>query len=206
MTTRLDTKRIANAHFLPAALLFFFACSPSFSQGVATATQRLALSAFGAGTGTWTNLEGGRNLGITAGGDFAFLSYHRFRPVAEIRGNHAVYNGTISSQRSVLAGLKVERAVGPFHPYVDFLAGRGGINYGNGYLYQDLLYLKSTSAVYSGGLGVDYDISQHWAAKVDFQYQRWDAPVLPGGVLHPTALSAGVIYRFDFNRRHTWLK
>lgn len=174
----------------------------SFGQGSATAVQPLGLSAFGAATGTYTNILGGRNLGITAGADLAFLSYRRFRPVLEVRGNYPFYNGRINNQRSLLGGLKIERPIGPFHPYANFLIGRGQINYPIGLLFNNLLYLKTVSTVYSPGVGLDYDITDQWAAKVDFQYQHWDTPAVAGGVINPKALSAGVVYRFDFNHHY----
>ncbi len=154
------------------------------------------------GTGTWTNVVGGRNLGVTAGGDLAFLTYRRFRPVIEIRGNYPLYEGQVDKQRSFLGGLKVERQIGVLHPYVNFLIGRGEIDYKNGLLRGSLLYLKTVSTVYSPGFGVDYDVTPQWSAKADFQYQYWNTPAVASGTVHPKALSAGVVYRFDFNHHY----
>ena len=176
--------------------------SRAFGQSGATAVQPLGLSAFGAATGTWTNVLGGRNLGITAGVDLAFLSYRRFRPVLEIRGTYPFYKGQVDDQRSFMGGLKVERPIGALHPYANFLIGRGSINYPKGLIFNNLLYLKTVSTVYSPGIGVDYDVTPQWAAKVDFQYQHWDSPAVPGGVINPKVLSAGVVYRFDFNHHY----
>ena len=102
------------------------------ARASATATQQLSLSAFGGGTGTYTNLLGGRNLGITAGADLAFMTFHRYRPVLELRGTVPIHGGQIDSQKSFLGGLAVEREFGRVHPYVDFLVGRGQITYQNG--------------------------------------------------------------------------
>ena len=172
------------------------------AQSSATAVQPLALSAFGMGTGTWTNVVGGRNLGITAGADLAFLTYRKLRPVAEIRGNYPLYDGQVDRQKSYEGGLKVERQFGPLRPYVNFLIGRGETDFKNGLLFGSLLYLKTVSTVYSPGLGVEYDATRHFSAKVDFQYQSWNTPAVASGTINPKALSAGVVYRFDFNHHY----
>ena len=170
--------------------------------GPATATQQLELSAFGAGTGTYTDVLGGRNLGITAGADLAFMTYKRFRPVAEIRGTYPIYKGQIDDQKTFLGGIKVERPFGRLHPYGDFLFGRGSITYKRGLQLGNVVYLKSNTTVYSLGIGLDYDLTRQFAAKGDFQYEHWNAPPIPGGVVHPKALSLGVVYRFDFNHHY----
>lgn len=196
------------------------------AQSSFTATQPLALSAFGGITGDWTNLEGGRNLGITAGVDLALPSYRRFRPVLEVRGTHSFMPGQIDAQKEFLGGLRVERQYNRWHPYVDFLAGRGQMDYQNGGLtYGDLTYISSTTAVYSLGGGADFDLSRHFSVRGDFQVQHWDTPfpsgitttpvvvatgrpqpqtiVVPAGAapqtIYPRMATVGVVYRFDFN-------
>ncbi len=206
------------------AILFLITTFPVLAQATATptATQQLALSAFGGGTGTYTGLYGGRNLGITAGADLAFMTYHRFRPVLEARGTYPIHNGQIDAQKELLGGLKVERDFRRFHPYVDFLVGRGQIDYQrNGLQVGSILFLSSTSTVFSPGVGVDFDLTSHWAMKADFQYQHWNVPfaILNGapapvtivptaggslqavttGTITPRVITLGAVYRFDFN-------
>ena len=169
------------------------------AQSSFTATQPLSLSAFGGMTGNWTGLAGGRNLGITAGADLALPTYRRFRPVLEGRGTYTVAGGHIDAQKEFLGGLRVERQYTRWHPYVDFLAGRGQIDYqSGGFTYGAYTYLVSTSVVYSGGGGVDFDMSHHFAARGDFQLQHWDIP-FPTGTIYPKMATAAVVYRFDFN-------
>jgi opacity protein-like surface antigen len=173
------------------------------AQAVPTATRGARLSAFGGLTGTYTNLEGGKNGSITAGADLTFLAVPYLKPSFEIRGTYPVDSGHISSQKSFLLGPKVEHQFGRFHPYADFFIGRGGIDYLNGgFLYNGLLYISSSSVVYSPGAGLDFDLSDHWAVKADFQYQHWDTPVIPAGTLHPKATTFAVVYRFAFSPRH----
>jgi hypothetical protein len=197
-------------HFKTLTKLALFSVIASLTgvghaQGVPTGSQQLELSAFGAGTGTFTDIEGGRNLGITAGVDLTYLPLRLFRPSIEIRGTYPFHKGTIDSQKDFLAGVKVEHAFGPLHPYVDFLVGRGEIDYQSGGLtppHSLYRYISSTSTIYSPGAGVDYNFSARLAVKADLQYQHWDSPAVASGTVHPVALSLGVVYRFNFNPRH----
>ena len=186
--------------FLP---LLLAAATPFLqAQAAPTATQGLELTAFGAGTGTYTDVAGGRNLAITAGADLAFKSYYHIRPAAEVRGAFPVATGTIAAQRYILGGLRVEYPLGRLHPYADFLIGRGQINYQrNGFLFGNLIYLRSISTVYSPGLGLDFDVTPHWSGKVDLQYQSWDIP-FPPNTIHPKVISLGAVYHFDFNHHY----
>lgn len=175
----------------------------AFAQSAPAATQQLQLSAFVAGTGTFTDLSGGKNLAITAGLDITVLHFRAFRPAAEIRGTYPFYGGTINSQKNFLVGPKVEYPIGRLHPYADFLIGRGGIDYlRGGYIFGDIKYLSSNTVVYSPGVGFDYNLTHNLAVKADFQYQHWDTPATPSGSIHPIALTLGGVYIFDFNSRH----
>jgi hypothetical protein len=173
------------------------------AQVAPTATQQLELSAFAGGTGTFTGLEGGKNLDITAGADLTFVGLRLVRPSIELRGSYPIDKGTISSQKGFLGGAKVEHPFGRLHPYVDFLIGRGEIDYGaGGFAVGNVLYISSTSTIYSPGGGVDYNVARQIDLKADVQYQHWDTPVVASGVIHPVALTLGAVYRFDFNPRH----
>jgi opacity protein-like surface antigen len=186
---------------LSAALLFV--AQTAFAQAVPTASQSLQLSAFGGLTGVFTGLEGGHNLSITAGLDLAFLSLHGFHLAAEGRGTYPIHAGTINSQKNVLGGVRVDRQYGHVHPYIDFLAGRGEIDYLNGGItVGPLTYLSTSSTVLSGGGGVDLDLSPHWAFKADYQYQHWDTPVTLSGSINPSVVTFGAVYRFDFNHSY----
>lgn len=173
------------------------------AQSVPAGTQQLQLSAFVAGTGTFTNLEGGKNLAITAGADLDYLGFRHFTPGFEIRGSYPIDGGHISSQKSFLLGPRVIYPIGRLHPYADFLVGRGQIEYLNGgFIVGYLDYLSSNTFVYSPGVGLNYDLTHNLAVKADVQFQHWNTPVLPSGSIHPTAISLGGVYTFDFNRGH----
>src|ERR1700727_2872380 len=144
------------------------------AQAVPAGTQQLQLSAFGAATGTFTDLEGGKNLGITAGADLTFLAVRTFRPSFELRGTYPIDGGHISSQKNFLLGPKVEYPIGRFHPYADFLIGRGQIDYHSGFIVGNLIYLSSNTTVYSPGVGLDYNLTHNLALKADAQFQHWN--------------------------------
>src|SRR5258706_97564 len=156
----------------------------AFPQASPAGTQRLQLSAFAGATGTFTNLEGGKNLAITAGADLTFLFFRRFLPSFEARGTYPIDEGHISSQKN-------------------FLLGPGQIDYlPSGFVYGNTLYIQSNTVVYSPGVGLDYNLTHNLAIKGDVQFQHWNTPVTASGTIHPTAVTLGVVYNFDFNRGH----
>jgi len=175
----------------------------AFPQASPAGTQHLQLSAFGGLTGTFTNLEGGKNLGITAGADLTFLFFRQFQPSFEFRGTYPIDKGHISSQKNFLLGPKVEFPLGKFHPYVNALFGRGEIDYHDpGFDFENIRYISTNTFVYSFGGGLDYSLTHNIALKADAQFQHWNTPVTASGTIHPTALTGGVVYHFDFNPRH----
>ncbi|HSY35299.1 MAG TPA: outer membrane beta-barrel protein [Acidobacteriaceae bacterium] len=169
------------------------------AQAMPAASRPLTLSVFGGANGTFTGLAGGKNVGITAGADLGFKPFHAFYPSVEVRGTYPFDDGHIDSQKNILVGPKVERYYGNFHPYVDFFWGRGKIDYLNGGFPNPsgtLLYLDSVSNVFAGGGGLDYTLTDHFAIKLDAQYQRYATPVTTSGSIYATPLTLGVVYRF----------
>ncbi|MEO6983163.1 MAG: outer membrane beta-barrel protein [Edaphobacter sp.] len=199
-----QTKSPAKLATLATLAVLAFPASIAHAQAAhPTATRQAQISVFGGLTGTYTDLEGGKNGGITAGADFTFLSLPHVRPALELRGTYPVKSGHIDSQKNFLIGPKVESQFGRFRPYANFLIGRGSIDYLNGgLLYNNVLYLRTNTTVYSPGVGVDFDLSTNWSAKADFQYQYWHIPATRAGSLHPKATTLGIVYRFTFNPRH----
>ena len=97
----------------------------------------------------------------------------------------------------------MEYPLGRFHPYADFLIGRGQIDYhAPGFVFGNVLYITSNTMVYSPGVGLDCNLTHNLAIKADVQFQHWSTPVTASGSIHPTALTLGVVYSFDFNRGH----
>ncbi len=150
-------------------------------------------------TGTYTGLSGGKNLGITAGIDMSLKPFHLFYPSAEVRGTYPIDDGKVDSQENILFGPRIERYYGNFRPYVDFLYGRAKIDYQNGGYPNPagtLLYLDSVSNVYSFGGGLDYTLTDHFAFKIDGQFQHLSVPVTSSGTIYSKPLTIGVVYRF----------
>jgi Outer membrane protein beta-barrel domain len=196
---------LIRAAVLPAFLcILFFLPYRAGAQALPTATQTTHLSAFAGGTGVYTNLEGGRNLSFTAGLDLSISSFRGYHPSIELRGTYPVHTGSISSQKSALGGVRIDRQFGNFRPYANFLIGRGEIDYQNGgFIIGPITYLSSTTNVYSPGGGVDYDFTDHFSLKADFQYQFWSTPVVSSGSIHPKATTLALVYRFGDNHpRH----
>ena len=178
------------------------ACSIVRGQAIPAATQPMQISAFGAETGTWTGLDAGRNIGITAGIDIGWKPFYRFYPSVEARGTYPIADGQVDAQKNVLYGFKAERYYGRLHPYGDFLIGRDKIFYQNGGYPNaagTLIYIDSVSNVFSYGGGLDLTLTDHFALKVDGQFQRYGVPVTSSGHIWSKPLSVGIVYRFDFN-------
>jgi len=171
-----------------------------------TADQTIQLSAFGAASGDYTGLSGGKNLGMTFGVDLALPPLQRLRPVFEMRGTYPIDKGTIVSQKDAMGGLRLDFCLGHrAHPYGDFLFGRGEMNYAPpGYKYplnpapgiQQFYYQVSTTYIYSPGAGFDFDIFSHFAIKVDGQVQRWSNVPNPSGHTYSSVGTIGLVYRF----------
>jgi hypothetical protein len=194
--------------FVFALLLLASSTTRCHAQN-ATASRPLQLSVFGAATGVYTGLSGGKNALFTAGADLELLPHYSIRPTLEIRGSYPVDGGNISSERSVLGGLKLEFLINHrLRPYGDFLFGRGQMNYHpssslNGFFYNNYVYTLTTTYVASPGFGFDYQFSRHLALKLDGQYQRWASTPTSSGVVYSKVGSAGLIYFFTFDRHHS---
>jgi Outer membrane protein beta-barrel domain len=172
------------------------------AQSIPTATQALQLSVFGGATGTFTGLNSGRNLGITAGVDLTRLPIYGFSPSLEVRGTYPVDGGQVDSQRNVLGGLKVEKPYDRFRPYGDVLFGRGSTPYENGGFpdpSHTFLYIENPANVLSLGVGTDYNLSRRFAVKADIQFQRYASPVTVSGHLYSKPITFGIVYHFEFN-------
>lgn len=198
-------------------LLLAFTLHPHMSraQAVPTATRTNHLSVFGGATGTFTGFDGGKNLGITVGGDFWWYSYRGFHPSIEFRGSYPIHDGGVASLEYALGGVRVDHHYGRLLPYGDFLFGRGKINYYNNSGAQYVIvngipqsfqsFLVSTSNVYSFGGGSELSVTDHISLQADYQYQGWSSPVGKAGApgnIHPSVLTAAVAYHFGSSHPH----
>lgn len=172
-------------------------------QALPTATQRLQLSAFGGFGAVFTGLASGRNIDVLAGADLGLTPIRGVRPVLEVRGAYPIARGDVDAQKSILGGARAEFLVTHrARPYADFLVGRGEVHYNGGYQFGNQIYLLSTTNVYSFGGGVDYDLTEHFAVRIDGQFQKWGyAPTISGN-MYPKSVNALLVYRFGFGTRY----
>lgn len=181
--------------------------SPLGAQSIPTASRGVIPSAFAGITGSYTGLDGSRNLGITAGVDVGFRPFFGLLPSIEVRGTYPVDNGSVVGEEHAEGGLRVQKRIGPIRPYVDFLFGRGELNYQNGGLavpMQAFRYIQTTSNVISPGLGIEADITPQFALLLDGQFQIWNVPFDPSGQtanashIYSFPGTIGVVYRFNW--------
>ena len=87
-----------------------------------------------------------------------------------------------------------------FIPYIDFLVSSGTIQFDQPFIdARGKLYTSDNSIVYSAGGGVDYDITRHFAARFDYQFEHWNLGTTQ--TLTPEALSIGVVYHLSPHNR-----
>lgn len=198
-------KQVDRNFILATSLALAILPAVAHAQATPTGVEAFRLSTFAGATGTYTGLGGGRNLGVTAGVDLGIRSFFSLEPSLEIRGSYPFAKGVVDSQRNILGGVKLAKRFYAFHPYADILYGRGQINYaGQGYLNpsRNFLYQQTAGNVLSPGVGVDLNLSRQFSLKADFQYQRYDTPVVASGHIYAKPITGALTYHFDFNRNH----
>ncbi len=168
-----------------------------------TATQALALSAFGGVTGDFTGLEGGKNGSITAGADFEVRTRQLFslQPAAEVRGTYPVKSGHVDGQKNILGGLRLSWHYGRLRPYGDILVGAGRLTYVQGLANpaHTLLYTSSDSVVFSPGVGAELRLTDRFGVEGDAQLQHYSSPVVSSGHIYAKPITFAVVYHFDRN-------
>jgi len=176
--------------------------SSAAAQSLPTASRPLELSAFAGVSADYTGFLGGKNGSISAGIDLALPPYRGLLPTLEVRGLYPEDKGNVVSQKAGFGGLRVDFLLGHrFHPYGDFLFGRGEMDYQSGgypynnYNYQ-VTYQVTTTYVDSPGGGLDLDITRRFAIKLDAQSQIWGDTPTASTKVHSTIGTLGIVYRF----------
>ena len=177
------------------------------AQSTATASRSVDPSAFVGLSGAYTGLEGSRNVSLTVGLDLGFHPFRGFLPAFEVRGTYPFANGTVVGEESVEGGLRVSKRYTRVRPYADILFGRGQLNYQNGGFIvpaQNFRYIQSSTNVFSPGVGVEIDATEHLAVLLDGQLQHWNLPFNTGanpansGGIYSKIGTIGVVYRFNW--------
>lgn len=179
---------------LASSLLLPFTGS---AQAHPAAVRTNPLSVFGGVSGVYTGLSGGRNLSVSAGADLGITSFGSYQVAAEIRGLYPLKDGAVDAQKNLLGGLRVARPIGDhLLPFVDVLAGAGQLSYVRPYVNQagTFAYLRSSSVVYSVGIGTEVKISPAWSLLADAQFQRYSVPVGSSTHIVSKPLTIGVAY------------
>ena len=182
---------------LAAAL--FVTVHAAHAQAVPTASASMTLSAFGGFSANYTGVELEKNGDITAGVDVGFREFAGFLPAIEARGSYPILKGNVANQENLLAGIRLGRRKQRFNPYGDVLFGRGELKYPHGLSTptNTFIVLSNTSNVLSFGGGLDYNLTTHFGAKGDFQFQKYDTPVTASGSVFSKVFTVGITYRFS---------
>jgi hypothetical protein len=173
-------------------------------QAAPTATQIVQLSAFAGATGVYTGLNDaygadfqGRNASFTAGIAAEFRPRFSFYPSVEVRGTYPVRSGSVTGEKNVLGGLVIAKHYGRFHPYANIFVGRGALSFVTPYPDPagSAVYVQTASTVLSPGVGANLFVWGNFAAKADFQLERYKTPVTTSGSVYSKAITLGVLYR-----------
>lgn len=186
-----------------------FSVSSAHAQAGPTASRRYGVDVFGGLSGTWTGLEGGRNLGLTAGVDLNLFPHLPVLPSLEVRGTYPVDGGQIDSQKNFMAGVKLARPYGRFLPYGDVLYGRNEIRYENGGYdvpSQNLIYTQTDGSALALGGGIDLPLTMHFAFKADYQWQHLETPVTRSVHINANSVTLGVVYHLPYGLRRNRMK
>ncbi len=179
---------------LPYILLLSALSSPA--QRESTAYKTAGVSVFGGYLNLAPDVGPFRDNGFAAGIDYTRYFHFPLTPSVEVRSN--VAKGTAVNEKSYLVGLRGEGTLlHIYHPYGDFLVGKGTIHYNQQYFGEGYI-LGDSSAVFSYGGGVNIEIAHDWQLKLDVQQQRWRPGVYT--YYHPLGLLVGVDYRIPFKR------
>jgi len=173
------------------------------AQAVPTRERKAELTTFATYTHVTPDYGPQNNNGVTFGVGYS-RSIRFLTPTVEFRVKIA--NGETVDEKTYGGGLRVEHQFSNFHPYGLFLISAGYIDYhfrtppimSNG-----KPYLSDNSVVYGYGGGLDYDITEHFAARGEFQSESWSLGGYTPITLTPSIWSLGVVYRvpIPFRRR-----
>jgi opacity protein-like surface antigen len=176
----------------------------SGAQAVPIREKKAGISTFATFTRLTPDFGPFNNFGVMFGTDYA--RYTRWiTPALEFRMK--ISHGSAVDQKTYGGGLRLERDFQRYHLFGNFLVSSGRINY----------HLKTppnvpalpttpnvihtytdTSIVYTYGGGLDYDISQNFTARGEFQYENWNLGKYGPITLTPSMWGFGVVYRIPF--------
>jgi len=167
------------------------------AQAAPTRSREAGASAFV----TYSRLDPDYSTGgnaVTVGGDYT--RFFRFISPS-IEGRFKTGSGPAVTETTFGGGIRAETQIKYFHPYGDFLVSDGLISFAQKDYIGSNGKGSNSSLVYSFGGGVDYDFADQWAARIDFQSERWNLHSTPNVTLTPSIYSIGILYRFRLGRK-----
>jgi len=166
------------------------------AQANPAASKKADISVFGAYSRVTPDYAPQKNNGAMFGVDYIRYMHWFVTPSLEFRGKIAP--GPVVGQRTFGGGIRVERQLRNFHPYADFLVSAGTFTFTHPTIdVRGKLYASDNSIVYSAGLGLDYDVTRTFAARVDYQFEHWNLGT--SQTFTPENLRIGVFYRIPFH-------
>jgi opacity protein-like surface antigen len=188
--------RIAPSLVLSLSLLTIHA-GKLHSQASPTASKGSTLSVFGAYSRISTDREASSISGITFGTDLSIYAPGGFVASLETRFQIAPGSLAYDGQDTYGGGIRMDRPIKRFVPYIDFLVSSGHLSFTN----PTTTYKRDNSVVYSGGGGLEYNLSTRWAARADYLFEHWDIGTtsnLQNGIFSPQIITFGIAYRIPF--------
>jgi hypothetical protein len=188
--------RIALSLLLTLSLLTISA-GKLHSQATPTASKGTTLSVFGAYSRISTDRESSSISGITFGTDLSIYVPVGF--VASLESRFQIAPGSLAydGQNTYGGGIRIDRPIKRFVPYIDFLVSSGHLSFTN----PTTMYKRDNSVVYSGGGGLEYNLSSRWAARADYLFEHWDIGTTSNGLsgaFSPQIITFGIAYRIPF--------
>jgi hypothetical protein len=195
----------AERPFTPLLILFLFWVPLLRAQSEPTASRPLDLSTFVGLARTDIGIEGGRNLGITAGISLSFPRCIGLVPSLELRGTTTLNEGSILTEKNFSIGMQVAKPLRqPVMPFANFLIGRNQFTYLNGGLEvpdTNVVYTKSASNLFSPGFGLLLDVGPRVSVRVETDFQYFRTPVTASGSLISIPTTVGLAYHFPSTTR-----
>jgi hypothetical protein len=166
-----------------------------------TAIQAMRLQVYGVGSYVhpqYGPVQTAAGFGVGGAVGFTLHHVHRIEPALDARYMYAT--NSYLTQDFMGGGLRVTYHAGHFHPFGDVMFGVGNINFKQPSLaFPNYKHDDSNILMFGGGL--DYDITQGFALRGEFQQQKWQLAV--GNVpFYPTSASLGLRYQFHFRNMH----
>lgn len=188
--------RIAPSLLLSLSLLTVYA-GKLHSQATPTASKETTLSVFGAYSRVSTDRESSKISGVTFGTDLSLYAPVGF--VASLETRFQIAPGSLAyvGQNTYGGGIRIDRPIKRFVPYIDFLFSYGHLTF----THPTTAYKHDNSVIYAGGGGLEYNFNSRWAARADYLFEHWDVGTTSNGIsgaFSPQVVTVGIAYRIPF--------